>query len=72
MYIFYKNSLEFYIRYKRIYWIFVQKRKGVKGRNVYDNTLKAGKNQTLYFYLSSIYLSEIVKTWPLGFRFSRL
>ena len=35
---------------------------------------KTGKNQTitLYFYLLSTYLSEIVKTWPLGFRFSRL
>ena len=35
---------------------------------------KTGKNQTitLYFYLLSTDLSEIVKTWPLGFRFSRL
>ena len=31
-------------------------------------TLKTGKNQTLYFYLLSTYLSEIVKTSPLGFR----
>ena len=33
-----------------------------------------GKNQTitLYFYFLSTYLSEIVKTRPLGFRFSWL
>ena len=31
-------------------------------------TLKTGKNQTYILYLLSIYLSEIVKTWPLGFR----
>ena len=35
-------------------------------------TLKTGKNQTLYFYLLSTYLSEIVKTSPLGFRLCRL
>ena len=35
-------------------------------------TLKTGKNQTFYFYLLSTYLSEIVKTSPLGFRLCRL